>query len=495
MKSGPVLCSFVMTLIMLAGSPAEAQRRTLPGGNPSRTPINPAHERMKTEADQAYQSGNFERTVELTSTVLTENPQDDVALYLRGSARVEIGRRSGDSRLIREGIADARQAIGLGTANDINYYLPYLYGMTTLSAVEGKESHAKVAVDVAGQVLARSDLENGQRANLLYQRAMAHAQQNDFNAAITDYQEAVRLVPTHLGATVALADAFAAAGRTQEAQAAFDRAVNAFPSNPLVYNNRGMFLQQQGRSQDALVDFTRALELNPQFSVGYNNRGFALMELGDLQAAENDFTQAIRVTPQHPMPYSLRGTSRLLQGRLDMALEDYVQAVRLDDRNAIAHADLAFGHFFKANYAEALAAFDRAMSRNSELRYLSPWRVWCLIELQRSDEAQQQFAAVLEKEPQERDWIDHLLLYQAGQIDDEQLLKTVNTTDKRVQNAQTCEAHYFVGRKKAMGGDKTAAENHFQLALKTGERQLSAYRASQYALNQFPAASGEAASE
>jgi len=63
--------------------------------------MNPEHEKTKTEADKANQSGDFQKAIDLTDMVLRQNPRDAVAYYLRASAKVELGIRQGNAKLIR----------------------------------------------------------------------------------------------------------------------------------------------------------------------------------------------------------------------------------------------------------------------------------------------------------------------------------------------------------------------------------------------------------
>src|SRR5690242_4295523 len=96
------------SLILLAPLPALAQPGLPPRGPLGRpdlggaaSNVNARHERAKTEAQEAYQKGDFDHALELIASVLNENPRDDVALYLRSSVRVEKGRREQNPKLIR----------------------------------------------------------------------------------------------------------------------------------------------------------------------------------------------------------------------------------------------------------------------------------------------------------------------------------------------------------------------------------------------------------
>ncbi|HID24619.1 MAG TPA: tetratricopeptide repeat protein, partial [Planctomycetaceae bacterium] len=212
-------------------------------------------EQARRNAEAAYRRGEYARAVELADSVLQVDPTDHVALYLRASARVELGRTRNDAQLLRDGIADAREAIRLTQARTANYYLPYIYGMVSLAAVEKHQPHAEVALQVADQVLQNAQLTKEERANLLYQRAGVYGYLRRLKDAVRDYEEAIRLQPSHLGAYLALAEAHASAGEMEKAEQAFDRAAQAFPNSPLVFNNRGMFRQRRGKADQAIADF------------------------------------------------------------------------------------------------------------------------------------------------------------------------------------------------------------------------------------------------
>jgi len=466
----------------------EGQSRTVRNRPRSSQRVNPAHERAKQEADQAYQQGQFQRVIDLTASVLKQNPRDHVAYYLRGSARIELGRVQADLKLVRDGIADARQAIAFSETVDFNYYLPYLYGMTSLSAIENRNVHAEIAVKIAGQVLANPRLQPEEKANLLYQRALAHVSLKSFDAATGDYRQAIRLVPTHLGAYVGLADAYAAAGKRDQATEAFNRTAAKFPKNPLVYNNRGMFFQQAGKLDEAIVDFTRAIQLDENYFYAFTNRGFALSQQGNSRAAESDFSQSLRINANQPIVYSLRGSARLSRGKTANAIADYGNVVRLDPDNPVAHAEFGFAKFFAQDYAGARAELIQALKLDSNLQYLLPWQVLTLESLGQSKNARALAEDHLKQNVANKSWVNNQLKYLTGRLSEKELIDAARSSNQTTQNAQLCEAHFFIGWRKTSAGMTGAAATHYQQALKTNAKQLSAYRGAQYALKKFDVA-------
>jgi lipoprotein NlpI len=448
----------------------------------------PEADKLKKDAEAAYQSGDFAKCLELTTRVLSQNPKDHLALYLRASAHVELGVVRRDGKELRLGIEDARESLRAGGSNEINYYLPYMYGMTSLANLEGRKEHADVVLQVGQSVLARTNLTPEQRANVLYQRAAAYVHMRNVEAASADYQAAIKSYPGHLGAHVGLAESYVVAGQLDKALAAFSAAVETFPTNPLVYNNRGLFLQHQNRLKEAMADFNKALQIDPKYAVAYANRGFTHQTDRNLAMAEADYSEGIKLDPKHPLFYSLRGTCRLSQLNTSGAIEDYNQAIRLDPTNPVSQADLGFARYFAKDFPGALAAFDQALTMNANMRYLNPWRAWVLILQGKLDSLPPILDATMKRSEAERDWIDQLVLFLNGKISEQELVKAVEkATDPKLKNAQLCEAYYFIAERRSQANDKANATAFYQQVLKTGAVDLSAYRGAMFALR----ASGE----
>lgn len=447
---------------------------------------NPVHERLKFDAEAAYQANDFPKAIELTGRVLAENPRDHVALYLRASARVELGQAQGKLPEIRGGIEDAREAMRHGGTSQINYYLPYFYGMTALSRMEQRPEHAQVVIDFSQQLIQRPGLQPEDLANLYYQRATAEVLLQKFDDAARDYSAAVERLPTHLGARLGLADAYVQQGQFDKAEAAFTAAAQAVPNNPLIYNNRGMFFQSQGKTDLAIADFSRAIEIDKSYTVAYTNRGFANMSRGDGAAADVDFTAALQINPAQPLVYSLRGTSRLSRGDARGAVADYQQALQLYPNNPIGRADLGFARYFSGDFRGAVQELDAAVTADANLRYLNPWRYWSGVKAGLPPtELAARLGTATQKAATERDWVDSLSVFVAGGINDIALVAAVEKNDPVLRAAQLCEAYYFQAEKKQLAGDATGAAALYQQALDTKQTHLSAYRGAQYALKKF----------
>lgn len=449
-------------------------------------------DKLKTEAETAFDRREFDKCVELANRLVTLNPKDHASLYLRASSHVELGVMRRDVKELRLGIEDARKALSVGGTSEVNYYLPYMLGMTTLANLDNRKEHADVVLQVAQTVLSRTTLTPEQRANVLFQRAGAYIFLKNFDLATQDFQSAIKSFPGHLGAHVGLAESYVVAGKADKALAAFSAAVETFPTNPLVFNNRGLFLQQQGRFKDAMADFNKALQIDPKYAVAYANRGFTHQAEKNLPAAEAEYTEAIRLDPNSALFHSLRGTCRLSQLNNMGAIEDYNQAIRLDPQNPVAQADLGFAKFFSRDLPGAIASFDQSVSMDANMRYLNPWRVWVLVLQGKLDAVKPILEASQKKGEAEQDWIDQLVLFLNGKISEQDLVKFIEKSTEKVadpnyKNAQLCEAYYFIGERRLLAGDKDSAVAFFQQVTKLNTTDLSAYRGANYILRSIAA--------
>ncbi|QDV49304.1 tetratricopeptide repeat protein [Gimesia fumaroli] len=465
-------------LILCLGIPATAAAQP---PNP-----NDPFAQQKMQADQAQQQGDYAKSIELSSQILQQKPDDHVAYYLRASARVESGREKGSTQIIREGVGDAREAIRFSQNQNVNYYLPYLYGMMNLAVMENKKSHAETALNVANQILARPNLTAEERANFHYQRGMIYLPLNKPQDAAKDFSETIKLQPNHFAALLALPDAYALAGNNEMALASFNDVVQKQPNSPIVYNNRAMFYQQQGKLQEAVNDFSRAIQIDPQYHHAITNRGFAYLEGGKPQVAEADLTQSLSIAPNQPFVLGMRGEARLLQGKISQAIEDQKQAVQLDPNNAALHSDLGFSYYFNQKFPEALAQFNRAAQLAPEqMKVLNPWIYMAMVRSNQKPAADAKFQSTLSQKPESRDSVDTILAFLLGAISEADLMKSIDPKDPKRAKAQTCEAHYFIGEKARLAGDSAKATQNFEQTLNTNLRNLSAYRGAQYALKKF----------
>lgn len=445
----------------------------------------PAHEAQRQAATKAYDVGNWQQVITTTTPIIEANEKDNIALHLRGSARIELAIVTRDAAMIREGITDARTAISVASQPEFNYYLPYLYGMTNLTRIEDQSSHAQVAVSIADQLLPQPGITAEQKSNVLYQRALAKSAMKQTDAAVADFNAALAANPQHIASYMAMAELYAEVKRNDEAIQTYSAAIKAFPEEPLVYNNLGMLYQNLKRYNEAVRAFSAALQKNPKYDIALTNRGYTWLQGGKPAEAERDFAAALQLNPNQPAVQSLLGTSRLVQGKWQDAARDFDLIIQKTPEDIAAHVDAGFARYFGKDYAGAIQEFNKVIQMDSTARFINPWRVWTLIRSGRKAEATGIAQSSRSRKENERDWIDWVILFNMGDITAEELAKRVDTSNKDTQIAQMCEARYFIAEQQLAQGKNQEAAANYEQALRTNKRELSAWRGASYALRRF----------
>jgi tetratricopeptide (TPR) repeat protein len=86
--------------------------------------------------------------------------------------------------------------------------------------------------------------------------------------------------------------ALAAQKRTDEALAAYGRALEIEPRSAEVHYNRGNAYFEQGKLEPAVEAWSQAIEIEPRFARAYQNRAAAYRRLGQDALAQADIERA-----------------------------------------------------------------------------------------------------------------------------------------------------------------------------------------------------------
>ena len=135
-------------------------------------------------------------------------------------------------------------------------------------------------------------------AQAFYNRGVAKTNQERYEDAIADYDEAIRLKPDYLDALInrgGVKDTFL--GRHAEAIADYDEAIRLDPGNAQAFYNRGVAKTNHERYEDAIADYDEAIRLDPNYVDALNNRDGLKDALGRHAEAIADYDEAIRLDP------------------------------------------------------------------------------------------------------------------------------------------------------------------------------------------------------
>ena len=206
----------------------------------------------------------------------------------------------------------------------------------------------------------RVALEIGPNADVHENLGHVLARKGDTNAALFEYQEAVRCDPNNATTQNRLAETFVRRGRNEDALPHFSEAARLQPANAQYQNDLAVTLVALGKRQEALPFYARATQLQPGNAQYQNNFATALLRAGEMKAAEEHYRLAIQDDPQFADPYSNLGALLFARQQFNEAASIYSEAVRLSPTNAGIHFNAGLVNLKAHRMDEAKTQFNEA---------------------------------------------------------------------------------------------------------------------------------------
>ena len=146
-------------------------------------------------------------------------------------------------------------------------------------------------------------------AKALTNRGFAYAKKGELDLAIRDYGDAINLEDDYVQARINRSAAFIDKGEFDLAIRDLDHVIKREHDNADAFNNRGNAFAKKGELDSAIRDYDHAIKLKPNYAKAFNNRGIAFTKKGELERAISDFDDAIRIKPDLADAHSNRAIS------------------------------------------------------------------------------------------------------------------------------------------------------------------------------------------
>lgn len=194
-----------------------------------------------------------------------------------------------------------------------------------------------------------------------YNQGLAKNRLGQYEAAIVDYDNAIRLKPDYAFAYNNRGVAKYYLGQYKAAIADYDSAIRLKPDYALAYNNRGITKAKLEQCEAAIADYDSTLRLKPNHAAAYYNRGLAKYKFNQYEAAIADYDNAIRLEPDHLNAYYSRGLAKYKFGQYEAAIADYDNAIRLKPDYVDAYYERGNIKYILGQYEEAIVDYDNAI--------------------------------------------------------------------------------------------------------------------------------------
>ena len=261
-------------------------------------------DRMLGAAVSQHQAGRLAEAKRLYAEVLSQEPQNVLALHLLGV----IEYQEGDARRASELIG---QAVALRP--------DYAEAHSNLGNALRDQGKFEEAVAACRRALALKPDFAEAHNNL----GNALGDQGKFEDAVAAYRRALALKPDYAEAHNNLGSALRNQDQLEDAVAAYRRALALKPDNAEAHSNLGNALRDQGQLEAAVVACRRALELRPDYAEALNNLGAALNDQGQLEDAVAAYRRALALKPDYAEAHHNLSQTLLLAGRLEEGWPEY----------------------------------------------------------------------------------------------------------------------------------------------------------------------------
>lgn len=199
----------------------------------------------------------------------------------------------------------------------------------------GYLGRARLRLEQSDTVAALADIDkaleiNKNATNGYVMRAdIAIHRAQDYEAALADMNEAVKLQPRYAGLYINRAFLRYNLNDYFGAMADYDYALQLDPLNSVALFNRGLLEAEVSANDRALEDFTRVLDLNPDDYRALYNRAVIYRIKGNHAGALADINRVIEAFPDFPGAYFIRYNIYRDNGDLRRAERDYNKALAM----------------------------------------------------------------------------------------------------------------------------------------------------------------------
>ncbi|MFP4165278.1 MAG: tetratricopeptide repeat protein [Chitinispirillaceae bacterium] len=183
----------------------------------------------------------------------------------------------------------------------------------------------------AEQDIDRAFSRGDARLASLTTRAALRLKKEEYDSAICDYSEALKMDSTLLGAYNNRGYAYFKKGVMQKAFEDFTEALAIDSDDVNTLINRGGALAELEKYDEALEDLNKAVRLEKKSVSALTNRGIVYSKKGKLKRAYKDFRKAYAIDSTNTDLINSMGITLIKQKKFDDAIEMLNKAVKLDE--------------------------------------------------------------------------------------------------------------------------------------------------------------------
>lgn len=156
-------------------------------------------------------------------------------------------------------------------------------------------------------------------------------------------------------------------GNTEAATSHLESAVRMDPRFPVAHLNLGNAYARAGRPEDAATEYRKVLELPPNEATprAYSGLGMQLNKMGKKEEAREYLLKAIEADPEQTAVQTLLGNSELAKGNIEDAARYISRAIETDPNDPAAQFSMGRVFAAKGDSVGAVQRFRSSLAKNS----------------------------------------------------------------------------------------------------------------------------------
>ena len=285
----------------------------------TKIPLNPKNKEDYFIRAEAYEERNkLKRAAAELTKAIERYPDDADVYYTRGNFYLNVDDN-------KKALADYIEALQREGEKNTN-------GYEIVADMLGREGEHSQIIAIFTERLNKYPDDSEARSL----RGNAHFNEGNYDQAIVDYTELIRLYAKHAtdndpfnhygNAYFDRGVAYFMKGDYDQAIADYTHVISLNPNEVNAYFERGAAHFNKRDWGHVVADYTEVIERDSKNKESYFRRGMAYANLADHRLASEDFTEAIRLDPYYSELYERRSNAYEKMGKSDLAKDDQATA-------------------------------------------------------------------------------------------------------------------------------------------------------------------------
>jgi tetratricopeptide (TPR) repeat protein len=179
------------------------------------------------------------------------------------------------------------------------------------------------------------------QADQSYQQGVQSLRQEQWKAAVSSFEEALKLDPRRADAENGLGAALGKLGDQSGSQAAFRRAIEIDPGYAEAHYNLALWLREAGDLGQALSELSTAIKLRPDYEAAQLASGLIFQQVGDPDKAVELFKAVLQQDPRSSETHNWLGVVYAQKNHLLDSIGEFQQAIDINPEYLDAYNNLA----------------------------------------------------------------------------------------------------------------------------------------------------------